>query len=119
MTLSFELPMLTPTTNTLLRMHWRTRENVNRAWRILVVSKTGGRGRAGWPDPPPARVRATIVRSSHQAVDHDNAIGGLKPLIDALKALRLIVDDGPAHLELVAQAVKGPVRVVVTLEALP
>lgn len=42
----------------------------------------------------------TVIRYGSRALDHDNCMGGLKPLIDSIKELGLIVDDSPKWLDL-------------------
>lgn len=118
MTLSFEIPRLTPTVNTWSRMHWSARHRVNGVWRLEVIAALGRRTAGDWPAPPPRRVRLTVVRYSHQTVDRDNLVGGVKPLVDALTFLSFIRDDNPQNVELVVESSKGKPRVTVQLEAL-
>lgn len=65
----------------------------------------------------PGKAKVTIERHGHKLLDPDNLVGGFKALIDGLKVARLIVDDSPAHLELVAKQAKGKPRTIVTVEA--
>lgn len=56
---------------------------------------------------PPRRARLTVTRSSPRALDPDNLVGGLKPVIDALRRMNLIHDDDPESLTLDVRAQKA------------
>lgn len=64
---------------------------------------------AAWLSPPTRRVRCTIERITprQDALDIDNAYGSVKPVLDALRALRLLADDTAARLDLVVRQPKG------------
>lgn len=57
-----------------------------------------------WPRPPKARVRIEVTRfaPAHHWLDPDNLVGGLKPVLDALKAHQVIDDDTAGAIDLQA-----------------
>lgn len=94
-----------------------------RVWlRVLGQAYLVLRPRPRWPRPPDGRVRVVVQRSapSPRWLDHDNYLGGLKPLLDALTALELIRDDNPRAIELVAtqEVATDGARTCVRLELL-
>lgn len=66
--------------------------------------------------------RVTVLRCGRKMLDIDNAIGGLKPILDGMRKLELLVDDDRHNLELVMlqQQVKSAkdVHTRITLEDL-
>lgn len=90
------------------RARWMKR--VSDAW--LDAKAEWGRGRAVWPRPPHGRVRVTVERfgRTEHALDADNMMGGLKPVLDALRALQLVDDDRHAAIDLVALQPRNPYR---------
>jgi hypothetical protein len=104
MTRSFFVPLQAPSLNKLQvsydgRGRWRI-VNLKRAWAVWIPPLLQ-RQRAKGP------VRLTVTRFYRgrgcKAYDLDNFVGGLKPIIDLLKAKAAgyIVDDNPRMLELV------------------
>ena len=82
--------------NVARRQHWAARRRTegvlaeDLAWQVRIVR----------PVHTPRRIsiRATLThRSARYALDPDNAVAGLKPLIDQLVRGGLVADDGPAH----------------------
>ncbi len=87
-----------------LRQRWL--RHVNDA--LLEARSQGVMATRFWPRPPQTRVDVSVIRYAppHHWLDEDNLTGGLKPLLDALKALELIRDDNPRAIALhVSQAV--------------
>lgn len=101
---SFSLPLATPSNNVIKGMHWMTYRNLRRMWRLKVLA----RGLAGKKPAKPIDCAAILVlRYSSGKLDWDNALGGLKPLLDCLvvrkakvnpDGLGLIVDDNPDNM---------------------
>lgn len=101
--LKIVVPDLTPTNNVLLRMHWRRRRELNKSWAWLIkaalllndvdLSKLKFRKKR----------HVQIISYRKKLADTDNLIGGVKPLVDALVANKILIDDDPAHLTLVVQ----------------
>lgn len=94
---------LSPSLNKLLRMHWGERKKLKEdlAWEVFAeLNKLN-------PDyevvviPQKVFIKITSYRKSF--LDKDNFIGGLKPLIDAIKELKLIYDDSEEFLNLEAE----------------
>ena len=97
---TISIPVLTPSNNELLRMHefQRPRLKINYMKEIQVaVSEMGMEIK---PLRCPVRRRVEIISFRKRKCDHDNFVGGLKPLIDAIKDLRMIWDDSPEWMEL-------------------
>jgi hypothetical protein len=101
---SFTLPMSTPSNNVIKGMHWMTYRNLRRTWRLKVLTRgLGGKK----PAEPIERAALLVLRHSSGKLDWDNALGGLKPLLDCLvvrkakvnpDGLGLIVDDNPDNM---------------------
>jgi len=90
---------VTPSLNKYLGMHWTQRRKLRPqyAWAIRVAMLE-----AGWaeqcdlyPELAP-RMRVQITSHRKALLDRDNLIGGMKPLVDALKDVHAIRDDSPA-----------------------
>jgi len=90
---------LTPSLNPLLRMNLFKRLELkdNFAWEVFAELQEQN------PDyeviTTPRKMKLNIVSYRKSFLDKDNFIGGLKPLIDAIKELKLIYDDSPEFLD--------------------
>lgn len=110
------------------RMHWAVRHAYNRKVREAIVGESLVAGLGGVT--PLERAYVVVTRTGPKLLDKDNLYSSIKPVVDALKAIRhskawnmdqwtrwgLIWDDDPAHCEIVARQEKGPyaVRIEVT-----
>lgn len=116
-TLVLRIPWPTPSLNELAnrrspfayrvqRARWMKR--VNDAY--LEEKALRGPGPAIWVKPPACRVRVTIERYGRtaHALDHDNLVGGFKPVLDALRHLQLLDNDTHGAIDLVARQAKSP-----------
>jgi len=94
---------LTPSLNPLLRMNRfkRLEKKESFAWEVFVELQEQN------PDydviATPRKMRMNIISYRKSFLDRDNFVGGLKPLIDAIKELRLIYDDSEEFLNLEAE----------------
>lgn len=96
-----------------LRGHWE--RQLLDAWYIARSTSTRLVGFV-----PPDRARLTVHRYASRALDPDNLVGGLKPVIDALRRLTLIADDDPASLTLEVLPMRAPApATVLVLEPWP
>ena len=104
-TLILEIDEVPVGLNELTRMHWKARRVNLQKWDWLIMV---AKGRKRWVAPE--KVRVTIERHSAGTLDHDNFIGGLKLVIDALRLRysakgdliggnNLIKDDDAKHVE--------------------
>lgn len=137
MTLDLRLAVRTPSLNEWQRMHWRVRQRTIKQLVFCLMASKGGRV---WPVPPDCPVRVIVTRSYRsQPLDEDNGMGGLKPLLDALKGkderlpvtiagrrttlrtgLQWINDDSPAWCQIWFRQVQdAEPYTLVRLEALP
>jgi hypothetical protein len=105
MTLRYSLELLaaTPSNNVIKGMHFQAYATLRKKWQMLVFIALGGRR-------PLSAVQASFIVVSRQCpgtgLDWDNALGGLKPLLDCLvmpskrnpDGLGLIQDDNPKHM---------------------
>jgi hypothetical protein len=105
MRLTVSLPVVTPSLNTLLRSHWHKRKQLKQGfkWELLVAGACEPRYKINGAKK--RRIEVKAFRS--RLLDHDNFIGGLKPLLDGLIELELLHDDGPEFLELKAEQLKA------------
>lgn len=97
--LEVDVPKLTPTLNTWQRLHWQARRKAIRLWRELIATEMLLSGQLR-PRKPLPRWRLLVVRrtTASRTPDWDNAMGGLKPVLDALQQLGIVADDGPGSL---------------------
>lgn len=119
MTLVLTILKATPSLNAfanLRRQPWRYRE-IRRSWSrhlvdALLAARALDRQPLRWPRPPSERVTVRVTRYApeHQWLDPDNLVGGLKPLLDALKAHEVIRDDTAKAIELEAHQAVSPHR---------
>lgn len=106
------IPRVPMTLNRLLRSHWTVRRMERHAWYLLVYNSIRHgpwnrlllqRGAA----PPKKRMEIKIVVTRTRPQDPDNAMGSVKPVLDALNRLGWIVDDSPRWLDLQFSEVRG------------
>jgi hypothetical protein len=95
-----EIPdgVLTPSNNRELRKHWSARYRESEDWfyRVKLAAQNYEIPRQG-----PAERRVVCVLSFRVSpVDPDNLAGGLKQLLDAMRAAELISNDREADIEL-------------------
>lgn len=92
------LQLQTISNNRLMRMHYMQRWWLGQTyeWEVEVAYRDAGEPfrRAFMNEPRGLR----IVSYRRKLMDNDNLVGGMKPLIDALKKTRLIFDDRPTML---------------------
>jgi hypothetical protein len=94
---------LTPSLNPLLRMNRFKRIKLKEsfAWEVFAELREQN------PDyeviATPRKTRMNIISYRKSFLDKDNFYGGLKPLVDAIKELRLIYDDSVEFLNLEAE----------------
>lgn len=110
------------------RSHWAYKTHQQRWRRYLEEAYLDARAEHGancWPKPPRAKVRVTVERFTprENALDVDNGIAGLKPVLDSLTRCELIDGDHADGIELVFAQPKNPVRyprmwTAITLEKL-
>lgn len=92
------IPKASPSLNTVTGKHWIRYWRAKRLWeRLIWIAKVQAQIYA---DPLLEHATVTITRYGKRLLDDDNLVGGAKPLVDSLKALRLIVDDSPRHIAL-------------------
>lgn len=90
----------TPSNNMLRGLHYHAYKHLRRAWHMSTLQALGGAPR---PAMPLTRAFVVVQRYCAGELDWDNAMGGLKPLLDCLVApsprnpdgLGFIVDDSP------------------------
>lgn len=81
-TITLEFDMLTPTLNVWMRTHWAARRRVMELWSWTIRQQLSGQF---WIDSDPIRAcQLHVERRSTAVPDIDNAVGGMKPLLDCL-----------------------------------
>jgi len=97
-----ELSEPTPSLNTTQKWHWgkraRYRKGLSHLVQRLVIEQWDARANRE-ASTMSVRRRVVITRRSSGTLDHDNHVGGCKPLLDALVAVGLLVDDSPEWVE--------------------
>lgn len=110
-----EIQACPPSLNKVLRMHWTKKRSLWNDWRVDV--------RGAMPEVvlrPIVKMRCKITLAHSRLYDQDNAYGAVKPVVDALKEWKLIVDDKPEYLELTVEQEKCPHKqrhTIIELEA--
>lgn len=85
------IPEPTRSLNELQRMHWAQRKRLRQMYEHEIMAQVA------WAD----RIKrnqfkvVTIERYGMRRLDHDNFVGGCKPLVDALTRTAMIWDDAP------------------------
>lgn len=89
------LPVVTPSLNELLRMHWTKQRRLKKdyGWELTAVNANDPKYRAEWKE----RREVRFLSCRPYLLDTDNLIGGIKPLRDALVDMELIIDDSPKY----------------------
>jgi hypothetical protein len=118
--IALTVPLPTPSGNQLSGYHWRRRHRMKRDWQWGVLAAMGG-VRADWPLK---RVEVTIERHTANPIkDLDNAVAGLKPVLDGMVAAGAIADDSEAVVtKLTVVQIAAPrkaTRTVIRLRAAP
>lgn len=93
------IPRKPPTPNLWTTKHWRFYYDVKKIWGTEL------RHALGFASPPATGRRIIEAQRElgprERPFDHDNALGGLKPIIDGLEALGWVVSDARHHLRVV------------------
>ena len=116
MTLTLTLDRATPSLNefaNIRRTNAWTYRRLRAAWNVaigqaLLEARSHDRRPLAWPRPPHERVLVRVIRyaPAHHWLDPDNLTGGLKPVLDGLKAHELVDNDTARDIDLeVRQAV--------------
>ena len=111
MTLTLTVYRATPSLNEFANLRrsnaWKYR-SLRSAWHVaigqaLLEARADYRRPLAWPRPPQERVEVRVTRyaPAHQWLDPDNLTGGLKPVLDGLKAHELIDNDTAKDIDLV------------------
>jgi hypothetical protein len=104
MTIHLVVPSITPSTNQLMRMHWAVKRRLRQSLQWELVTALA---QTGEPLPPAesgktAPKRMVKITTYHpRRFDPDNASGGCKVLLDAMRDVGLLRNDSPKWLELI------------------
>ena len=109
--LRIEIPLPTPSLNVLMRMHPQAKKRLRnqyitifRAHATAVTRVKPGQFRKVW-----------IERRGKRLLDHDNLVGGCKPLVDALERAGLIWRDSPRFVRVEYSQIKASAKRACTL----
>lgn len=94
--ITLEIPRVPCSPNDLLGYHWRHRQRNSKLWQQEINCALVGRK----PEQPYPCAYIAIVRCGHGELDEDNLTGSVKPIIDALRYAKVLVDDSPKHMTL-------------------
>lgn len=94
--------MSTPSTNQLERMHWGAKKQIRQRFARSILYSLHA---AGWRRPAQIedvpKMRLTVRLYRKRLYDQDNAVGGLKPMIDGMRDIGALRNDSPTWLELI------------------
>lgn len=101
MTAGFKIliPMTTPSLNEWQRCHWKVRQDVKNDFTSAAIASLRSQFK-GKEYEATGKRWIVVQRVGKKLLDTDNLYGGVKPLLDALKDLRVILDDNPDCLDL-------------------
>jgi hypothetical protein len=107
----------TPSLNVSQNLHWVKRHQLRHKWGWLIrAARLEARV---YPKEPLRKARLTFERWGPKLLDHDNHVGGCKPVVDSLVREGLILDDKP---ECIGQPQYlqhiGPRRTAIRIEGL-
>ncbi len=90
------IPLPSPSLNKYAFAHWRVQYMDKQAWfsHLLVASRKAKATKAT------GKRSVTVRRYGRRSLDVDNGYGGLKPILDGMRKLGLILDDDAKSLEL-------------------
>ena len=117
MMLTLQVPEATPSLNAFSNPSGRRWKylRLRRHWKVaikdaLLEARAATRTPLAWPRPPKEFVLVQVTRyaPAHHWLDADNLAGGMKPLLDALKAHEVIADDAPTAIDLVPRQEVSP-----------
>jgi hypothetical protein len=92
-TVKITIGVPSPSANEWTYKHWRAYSRIKKRW-LDHLSIAWLPQRLHLSEPLP-RVILAVERASIRLLDEDNLVAGLKPIIDGLRALGIIVDDTP------------------------
>ncbi len=84
------IPRVPLSPNKLLGKHWSAKAKEKKLWENEIWYACGA---SSWSPALGRKTRVTITLYNARQYDRDNAWGACKPILDAMKALGLIVDD--------------------------
>lgn len=108
------IPRLLPSRNVADKMHWSGRHRLRKLWTQEI----------GWAlaqqqyrFEPLEHAQVSIERRGLRTLDPDNLTASVKPVLDSLKANRVIVDDSPKHLELTVTQTRGTPQLTIRIQS--
>ena len=113
--IEFTIPAPSPSLNSIKNLHPQPYRRLRLKFRELVLDAFKEKG--GLPPPLSGRVYIQVIRGCYgKGLDWDNAIGGLKPLVDCLvtpsatspSGLGLIQNDSPEFMPMAPHVVRAP-----------
>lgn len=114
------LPIVTESNNRLLRMHWAVRRRLKVSYMDELLVALNESKYTSRELEAKGKRECHIISCRKRKLDHDNLVGGMKPLIDCLVEYRLLKDDNPDNVNLVAEQKKSlgkPKTIIILKEA--
>ncbi len=88
------LPKQIESRNKLDSKHWTYRRKQTQEWEFIIR-----RALAGNFEKATTKMRVIITSLRQRLLDYDNLVGGCKGLLDAMKRIGILVDDGPKWID--------------------
>lgn len=103
--LKIVLPLLTPSLNEYLKLHYIARWKLGQQyqWGLIAVEANDEKFKVKWRE----RRKVIVISYRKKILDYDNFVGGAKCLIDSLEEMKLIFLDNPTYLKSEYRQVKG------------
>lgn len=98
-----EIPRVPSSPNYLRGKHWRVRHQESKVWNQEIYFAVRGTR----PPTPYVKAKVTIDRRAARKLDPDNLHGCVKPVVDALRYARVLLDDTAENIELTVTQSRG------------
>ena len=91
--IEIKIPISMPSLNKLLKWHWSKKTKKRKFYQLLIRNEMN---RVGYKKVKKNEFCSLEITTSVQRkYDYDNLVGGMKPLLDALRKEGFIYDDNP------------------------
>jgi Holliday junction resolvase RusA-like endonuclease len=117
-TIEIVVPEVAPSLNRLMRLHWAARRRLLKKWEWIMYVETY-RVRGPTAVKFEGKLSVRITRRSRKTLDHDNLYGSAKLILDAMTSVGLLLDDDPAHIELICEQERGTPQTTIKVMLAP
>jgi hypothetical protein len=113
------VPEVAPSLNRLMRMHWAKRRKLKKKWDWIIHVSMYQRGMDFAALRGGGKLQVRIIRRSVHILDPDNLHGAAKLILDAMCECGALIDDDPAHIELICEQERGTPQTTIKVMLAP